>query len=53
MALVLAILVFATIAMAVFAFLAAVYSPTSVLGARLRSLLFCGFVFSFRIGHSC
>ena len=38
MALVLAILVFVTIALAIFAFLAAIYSPTSVLGSRLRSL---------------
>jgi tight adherence protein C len=38
MALILAILVFVTIAAAIFAFLAAIYSPTSVLGSRLRSL---------------
>ena len=38
MALILAILVFVTIAGAVFAFMAAFYSPSSVLGARLRSL---------------
>jgi tight adherence protein C len=38
MPLVLAILVFITIAGAVFAFMAAFYSPSSVLGARLRSL---------------
>jgi tight adherence protein C len=38
MALVLAILVFVTIAGAVFAFMAAFYSPSSALGARLRSL---------------
>jgi tight adherence protein C len=36
--LILAILIFVVIALAVFAFLAAAYSPSSVLGARLRSL---------------
>jgi len=40
LALILAILIFVTIALAVFAFLAAAYSPSSVLGARLRSLAF-------------
>jgi tight adherence protein C len=38
LALILAILIFLTIAMAVFAFLAAAYFPSSVLGARLRAL---------------
>src|SRR5579871_428961 len=38
MALVLAILIFIAVALAVFAFLAAAYAPSSVLGARLRSL---------------
>lgn len=38
MAVVLTILIFLTIAMAVFAFGAAVYAPSSVLGSRLRSL---------------
>jgi tight adherence protein C len=40
MALILAILIFVFIAMAIFAFLAAAYAPTSVLGSRLRSLAF-------------
>jgi len=38
LALILAVLIFVVIALAVFAFLAAAYSPSSVLGARLRSL---------------
>jgi tight adherence protein C len=38
MALVLAILLFLTIALAIFAFGAAAYAPSSVLGSRLRSL---------------
>jgi tight adherence protein C len=40
MALILAILIFVFIALAIFAFLAAAYAPTSVLGSRLRSLAF-------------
>jgi tight adherence protein C len=40
MALILAILIFVFIAMAIFAFLAAAYAPTSVVGSRLRSLAF-------------
>ena len=40
MALVLAILLFVLIALAIFAFLAAAYAPTSVLGSRLRALAF-------------
>jgi tight adherence protein C len=40
MALALAILLFLTIALAVFAFGAAAYAPSSVLGSRLRSLSF-------------
>lgn len=40
MALALAILLFVLIALAIFAFLAAAYAPTSVLGSRLRSLAF-------------
>ena len=38
MALTLAILLFVTIALAVFAFGAAAYAPSSILGSRLRSL---------------
>jgi tight adherence protein C len=38
MALVLAILIFIAVALAVFAFLAAAYAPSSVIGSRLRSL---------------
>jgi tight adherence protein C len=38
LSLILAILIFVTIALAVFAFGAAAYAPSSVLGARLRSL---------------
>src|SRR5215468_10231648 len=37
---ILAILLFVLIALAVFAFLAAAYAPSSVLGARLRALAF-------------
>lgn len=40
MAIVLAILLFVLIALAIFAFGAAAYAPSSVLGARLRSLAF-------------
>lgn len=40
MALILAILIFVTIALAIFAFGAAVYAPSSILGSRLRSLAF-------------
>lgn len=40
MALILAILLFVLIALAIFAFLAAAYAPTSVLGSRLRALAF-------------
>jgi tight adherence protein C len=40
MALILAVLIFVTIALAVFAFGAAAYAPSSILGARLRSLAF-------------
>ena len=40
MALILAILIFVTIALAVFAFGAAAYAPSSILGSRLRSLAF-------------
>jgi tight adherence protein C len=40
MAIVLAILLFVLIALAVFAFGAAAYAPSSILGARLRSLAF-------------
>src|ERR1700756_4347895 len=40
MALILAVLIFVFIALAIFAFLAAAYAPTSVLGSRLRSLAF-------------
>ncbi|MGC2194309.1 MAG: type II secretion system F family protein [Terriglobales bacterium] len=38
MALVLAVLIFVTIALAIFAFGAAAYAPSSILGSRLRSL---------------
>jgi tight adherence protein C len=38
MAMVLAILIFVTIALAIFAFGAAAYAPSSILGSRLRSL---------------
>jgi tight adherence protein C len=38
MALILAVLIFVTIALAVFAFGAAAYAPSSILGSRLRSL---------------
>ena len=38
MALVLAILIFIAVALAVFAFLAAAYAPSSIIGSRLRSL---------------
>jgi tight adherence protein C len=38
MALILAILIFVTIALAIFAFGAAAYAPSSILGTRLRSL---------------
>ena len=38
MAMILAILIFVTIALAVFAFGAAAYAPSSILGSRLRSL---------------
>lgn len=40
LSLILAILIFVTIALAVFAFGAAAYAPSSILGARLRSLAF-------------
>jgi tight adherence protein C len=40
MALFLAILIFVTIALAIFAFGAAAYAPSSILGSRLRSLAF-------------
>ena len=40
MALTLAVLIFVAIALAIFAFGAAAYAPSSVLGARLRSLAF-------------
>src|SRR4029077_12681485 len=40
MALILAILIFVFIALAIFAFLAAAYAPSSILGSRLRSLAF-------------
>jgi tight adherence protein C len=38
MALILAVLIFVTIALAIFAFGAAAYAPSSILGSRLRSL---------------
>jgi len=38
MAMILAILIFVTIALAVFAFGAAAYAPSSIIGSRLRSL---------------
>jgi len=38
--LILALLIFVTIVLAVFAFGAAAYAPSSILGARLRSLAF-------------
>ena len=38
--LILAVLIFVTIALAAFAFGAAAYAPSSILGARLRSLAF-------------
>ena len=40
MALILALILFLTIALAIFAFGAAAYAPSSVLGSRLRSLSF-------------
>ncbi|HMK23546.1 MAG TPA: type II secretion system F family protein [Terriglobales bacterium] len=39
MALVLAVLIFIAVALAVFAFMAAFYAPSSVIGSRLRSLM--------------
>jgi hypothetical protein len=38
MAMILAILIFVTIALAVFAFGAAAYAPSSIIGSRLRAL---------------